>query len=935
MASPEVTGNESGTESESESENESDDEPILAPWEKAAPPSSLEVGDVPNDLDVTIGSISQAAISRLKRKGLPYCYEPVEDIDRSLKEFVERIKSLTGYNIPVDQPIIAAVLSMAMDVRGVEMFAVLCQRGRAHTNWDRCVRACERRKETGNTDRQPWSTPPGYERLAFAGTQIAVLTEGTRPGPTGLAPLMHLLYYRGKPFDAFASKSYSKPLKQYIHELPSVSSLNLWPSIVIAWFERCMELTTGVTPKHGSGALALCCNALPKHWEGKERDGGDRWRLSLLTNMISAGFLVRYGMKHTRKHRHSEHCKTCGNLVVSPTMDGIRAHMFICKFTLYCNEFPADMDLDPTQPTPFHGLRKVTCGICTQTYPFHPEGYKRHLNTCFEIWANPPLQQTLGFFLHACPICKKNVYLPGVKVTGELNTSVPQNRPPDGDTYDTVLFEDSKPPSYNRQQWKHLIHNRRVGAWRRVVDCHERACRRKGTYEEEWMTGALPTSPPNNVEVIFESVHADAVQTLMGASDGEPVLAIAEGVYQTTNRTDLADSIRVTAALMTIDSDKHWKMNLGNQTGRVEEVVEALGRGISLFGPDRLLHCYEALTWLQVTRHAVYLPAGVCIPKQAVGVDIDSLLLYTCNEPGAWPGVEALYYTQTGTLPKVVKTKVQFPSAVVISNILEKSPFTQTIIESLDNEISKHIKDLMALVYVPDNVTTTEVDVEEEVDPADLPASLLPTPPTMRSNTPTSPTPPPAPKPRTPTRKATPKKKAQKKATPKKKTTPRKTSRKPPREKGISPEPPGTPKRKKPAPKRRRVTIGGGGGGEVSAGLRNLQTHPPRKRNGETLKFHFEKDQARRLSRMLVSFPPDKVIRRVAASAGITSLSREVVTTARVKAIRYLKEVLHCATLQMDNCQVTTITLKHVERALPLADKNLTVKTNFPQRLYH
>ena len=78
-----------------------------------------------------------------------------------------------------------------------------------------------------------------------------------------MAYLVHLLYFEGKPTQAFTNKLYSRPMKRYLFELPSISALNLWPAIVVAWFEECMTLTTGNVPKHGTGSLALACNAQP------------------------------------------------------------------------------------------------------------------------------------------------------------------------------------------------------------------------------------------------------------------------------------------------------------------------------------------------------------------------------------------------------------------------------------------------------------------------------------------------------------------------------------------------------------------------------------------------------------------------------------------------------------------------------------------------
>ena len=291
--------------------------------------------------------------------------------------------------------------------------------------------------------------------------------------------------------------------------------------------------------------------------------------------MLSLGFVTRYAPKPTKKYRHVERCNSCGHKVHSRSMEGTRAHMFVCQLSHYAHTAP-EYDLDPNAKEPFPGYRLFTCFICDQNYLFHPEGWKRHMNTCYEIWANPPVQQALGFSRYNCPKCGRCVYLPGVKVVGQLHTSVLEHEPPPDSPPRPGVFEESADLLQNEKRFAAELTYRSSMAWGKVCSMHTCACRYKGSTvaDHEWMSGPLPKAKAVPTDVVYEDIHADAMQTLMGAGK-DPVVAVAKGVYQTTDRNDLTDSARVQAKLSLLYRNRGWLNDIGDERTHVVELWDS------------------------------------------------------------------------------------------------------------------------------------------------------------------------------------------------------------------------------------------------------------------------------------------------------------------------------------------------------------------------
>ena len=423
------------------------------------------------------------------------------------------------------------------------------------------------------------------------------------------------------------------------------------------------------------------------------------------------------------------------------------------------------------------------------------------------------------------------------------------------------------------------------------------------------------------------------------------VLAIAKGVYQTTDQDDLTDSVKVIAKLDVLyRHDRKWFDGSGGERGHVTDLCGSKIHKISLWSIDTLLHCYAALTWIQVTRHAVYLPCGICIPHEGWGVHIDVIRFMDGGVPGAWPGIEALYWVQNRKLPRSVTSNVQFPSAVALAKLITTNPYSVKFLADKKDAIVKQTTDLLGHLYLPAINTTTysppstspaqsprvsEDDEEDDEHPLPTPPVTPPTP---------SPKAPPKRKVPTPSPKAPPKRKV----SPKPKTpnaTPKRTKPLTLRKRHLSktvntPPPPPRPKRqtpKRPVSKRKKPE---GDDGDPMCSLKHVQTFPPRPRGkAPPSVFKFDKDRAHNIGRLLTRFPPEAVIRRIAKSQGISSLSKEVCDVARFKAIKYLIELVKAATILMDNNRVKTVTRKHISEAVPRVAATLINKTPFPQQL--
>ena len=69
--------------------------------------------------------------------------------------------------------------------------------------------------------------------------------------------------------------------------------------------------------------------------------------------------------------------------------------------------------------------------------------------------------------------------------------------------------------------------------------------------------------------------------------------------------------------------------------------------------------------------------------------------------PGAWPGMEALYWVQNGKLLKNITRNVQFPSAVSLANLITKNPYSEKFLSAEKDAIVKQTNDLLDGLYVP------------------------------------------------------------------------------------------------------------------------------------------------------------------------------------------------------------------------------------------